>query len=179
MQILEINPDIRLHRMQLSDSEDIFKAIDCQRDYLRVWLPFVDNLRTVEDEADFIRGVLSVPEERQELLFIIRYQGVFAGLAGFKDTDRLNGRTEIGYWLGEVFQGKGIMTMVVKELCRLAFRELGMHRIQIRCAAGNQRSRNIPLRLGFMQEGIERDGELLVDGHYTDLVVYSRLATDK
>ena len=47
----------------------------------------------------------------------------------------------------------------------------------IHCAVGNRRSRAIPERLGFTQEGIARDAEWLYD-HYVDLVTYSLLAPE-
>jgi ribosomal-protein-serine acetyltransferase len=53
-----------------------------------------------------------------------------------------------------------------------------MNRIQIKCANGNIPSKNIPKRLGFILEGIEREGELLCDGHFTNLEVYSLLCKD-
>lgn len=44
-----------------------------------------------------------------------------------------------------------------------------------RCAAGNAPSNAIPRRLGFTLEGVEREGELMADGQYVDLNVYSIL----
>ena len=46
-------------------------------------------------------------------------------------------------------------------------------RIQIKCAVENRSSSNIPKRLGFKFEGIERDGEPLIGNVFTDLEVYS------
>ena len=56
-----------------------------------------------------------------------------------------------------------------------AFGELGLHRVEIKAAEGNRRSRAIPERLGFEQEGILREAEC-VDDRYMDLVVYGLLA---
>ncbi|MFA5432944.1 MAG: GNAT family protein, partial [Candidatus Paceibacterota bacterium] len=66
----------------------------------------------------------------------------------------------------------------VSTLCDFAFRELDINRIQIKCAVTNSASRNIPHRLGFQLEGIERAGELLTGGVFTDLAVYSKLKGD-
>jgi len=71
------------------------------------------------------------------------------------------------------------MSRSVSTLCDFAFRELDMNRIQIKCALANTPSRNIPQRLGFKLEGIERAGELLTGGVFTDLAVYSRLRGDE
>lgn len=64
------------------------------------------------------------------------------------------------------------MTAAVRALCRLAFAELDMHRIFIRCATGNGPSNRIPQRLGFRIDCIEPRGERLSDGRRVDLNVY-------
>ncbi len=70
------------------------------------------------------------------------------------------------------------MTKSVNELCNFAFTKLQINRIQIKCAVGNTPSKNIPKRLGFKLEGVERDGELLTGNVFTDLEVYSKLKND-
>ena len=67
------------------------------------------------------------------------------------------------------------MTSSVEALIDYAFNKIGINRIQIRVAIKNIPSRSIPERLGFSLEGIERDGELLVDNQFTDIAVYSLL----
>jgi ribosomal-protein-serine acetyltransferase len=62
----------------------------------------------------------------------------------------------------------------VRALVEVGFRDLGLHRIEIRAGVGNTRSRAIPERLGFVPEGIERGGERGSNGFY-DLVVYAIL----
>jgi ribosomal-protein-serine acetyltransferase len=90
----------------------------------------------------------------------------------------LNGKTEIGYWLSEPLQGKGIVTKSTKKLIEIAFEKEQMNRIQIKCAVDNLPSKRIPQRLSFTLEGIEREGELLANKEYTDLEVYSLLRSD-
>src|SRR5690606_8940210 len=102
----------------------------------------------------------------------------FAGLIGFKDSDWVNNKTELGYWLAEKMQGKGIVTLCTKALVKYAFNKLGMNRVQLKVAVGNSKSAAIPQRLGFQLEGIERDGEL-INGTYHDLQIFSLLKSDK
>jgi ribosomal-protein-serine acetyltransferase len=83
----------------------------------------------------------------------------------------------IGYWLAAPWQGKGIMTTACAALIDHAFKELKLHRVEIRCATGNARSRAIPERLGFVKEGVIRQGEWVND-RFLDLAVYGMLATD-
>jgi len=176
--ILNVDKNIVLKQLELTDTPDIFNTIDTQREHLGPWLPFVETTKQLSDTHAFVESVVNSPKDRMEYTFTIRVNGRMAGLIGFKATDRANKKTEIGYWLSRDFLGRGIMSRSVSTLCDFAFRELDMNRIQIKCALANTPSRNIPQRLGFKLEGIERAGELLTGGVFTDLAVYSRLRGD-
>lgn len=176
---IEVDKEIKLTQLEQSDAKDIFETIDSQREYLGRWLPFVAFTREISDSEQFVDSVVNAPGERFEYLFAIRKKDQFVGLIGFKDTDRVNRKTEIGYWLSEKCQKQGIVTKSVDRLCDFAFQQLGINRIQIKCAVENQSSSNIPKRLGFKLEGVERQGELLTGGVYTDLEVYSKLKSEQ
>jgi ribosomal-protein-serine acetyltransferase len=173
--ILKIEENIELKLLELSDAKDIFETIDSQREYLGKWLPFVEKTKSIIDSEMYVSSVVNADKDSFEYVFTIRYFGQFAGIVGFKDTDRANRKTEIGYWLSERFQKKGIMTKSVNMLCDFAFGVLNINRIQIKCAVGNSASSNIPKRLNFKPEGIERDGELLSGNVFVDLEIYSKL----
>jgi len=177
--IIKIDNEIELRLLEKADSIDIFKTVDSQREYLGKWLPFVKFTKELSDTEGFVHSIVNAPEEKFEYVFVIRKQNEFIGLIGFKDTDRQNKKTEIGYWLSEKHQKQGIMTKSVDKLCDLAFNEFQINRIQIKCAVKNLSSKNIPKKLGFKFEGIERQGELLSDGFFTDLEIYSKLKCDK
>jgi ribosomal-protein-serine acetyltransferase len=84
--------------------------------------------------------------------------------------------TSIGYWLSEREQGHGLMTQTVRALDDHALREWGLHRIEIRAAPENHRSRAIPERLGFSEEGVLEQAER-VGERYLDSVVYGLVTT--
>lgn len=175
----ELAQGITLREMRLSDAAAIYHAIDTHRDYLRTWLPFVDNLHSVADEEAFLREIVAAPADRYYPVFgVTDGHDNICGLIGFHFSDTPNRRTEIGYWLVPEYQHRGIVTAGVRLLCRWAVTERQAHRIQIRCATGNTASNGIPRRLGFRLEGTERDGELLVSGEYTDVNVYSILSEE-
>lgn len=175
---IQIDKDIELRQLEEPDAKDIFRVIDNERLYLEKWLPFVELTREISDTVEYVKSVINAPEDRFEYVFVIRYRNEFVGLIGFKDTDRLNKKTEIGYWLSEKYQKKGIMTRSVEALCNFVFEKQGFNRIQIKCAVGNIPSKKIPQRLGFIFEGIERQGELLSGDVFIDLEIYSKLKND-
>lgn len=96
---IKVDNDIELKQLEQSDAVDIFKTIDNQREYLGKWLPFVEFTKEISDSDSFVASVVNAPEDRFEYVFTIRKGGEFAGLIGFKDTDRLNKRqkSDIGF----------------------------------------------------------------------------------
>lgn len=170
--IIKINKHLYLRRISHQDAEEVFDLIDKNRDHLGFWLPFVETTHTPENTHAFIEQ-LQKPYSR-EMVFTICHEGSITGLIGFKDIDRANRRLEIGYWISKANEGKGIVTDSCRSLMDQAFRKLDMNRIQIKCGVGNSRSSNVPKRLGFQFEGIERDGEKHKK-RFIDLEVYSML----
>lgn len=69
------------------------------------------------------------------------------------------------------------MTEAARALVDHALFVWRLNRVEIRAAVGNERSRAIPERLGFRNEGTLRRVERVGD-RYLDCVVYSVLAAD-
>ena len=70
------------------------------------------------------------------------------------------------------------MTRAVRALVEHALLEWRLNRVEIRAAPENRRSRAIPERLGFLEEGVLREAEKVGD-RYLDAVVYGMLASDR
>ena len=171
---LLVDDDLILKEIQLNDADAIYHIIDTQREYLRQWLPFIDYTRHVGDTRAYILSLYDKPYDHRDMVFTICCQNKVVGLMGLKGTDRDNHKTEIGYWLSHDMQGKGVVTRSCYRLIKYLFENAGINRIQIRVSTANEKSKKIPRRLGFILEGIERSGELLISG-YTDLEVHSLL----
>lgn len=174
---LTVDDEIKLCLREERHAEEIFELVDKDRAYLREWLPWVDATQSVEDDRTFIKGTLEQFVNNRGFQVGIIYQDQFAGMIGFHAIDWANKAVDIGYWLGTDFQGKGIITRACRYLVDYAFTEYGLNRVQIRCAVENHRSRAVPERLGFKQEGVIRQGEWVND-RYLDLVVYGMLAEE-
>ena len=103
--------------------------------------------------------------------------GEIVGGAGFHAVDKLNRSTSIGYWLAVEAQGSGLMTATVRALLDHAFDAWELHRVVIEAVLDNARSRAIPERLGFTEEGVLREAKL-IRGRYEDAALYAMLASD-
>lgn len=172
-----VDEQIQLKLLQLQDAEELFEVTDRNRVHLRVWLPWVDGPRHPEDTREFIRGSLHAFAKNNGFQCGISYEGRLVGCIGLNGIDWNNRKTSIGYWLASEVQGKGIMTKSVQAVMDYIFHDLHLNRIEIRAGVYNRRSRAIPERLGFIQEGIIRDAEWLYD-HFIDHAVYGMLKAD-
>lgn len=131
------------------------------------------------DTENFVNSVINAPEDQFEFVFTIRKNNKFAGLISFKDSDKANKKTEIGYWLSENFHKQGIVMKSVNILCDFTFKKQEINEVLIKCAIENKPSINIPKKLGFKFVGIEQDGELLSGSVTMDTEIYSKLKSDK
>lgn len=86
-------------------------------------------------------------------------------------------RAEIGYGLAFDAQGHGYMSEALRELCRIAFDDLLLHRLEINILPENARSIALAERCGFLHEGVSRDAYRIA-GEWRDHLRYARLSTD-
>ncbi|SOC23419.1 ribosomal-protein-serine acetyltransferase [Ureibacillus xyleni] len=175
MFLYKIDDNLSLKLIELNDAEKVLKLIDASRLYLKEWLSWLDSNKTIEDTKAYIQGCLKGFAENNSLDTVILYNEKIVGVAGFTNINWSNKTATIGYWLGEDYQGKGIMTNVAKALTNYAFTHLKLNKVEIRAAVENLKSRGIPERLGFVYEGTIRQAEWLYD-HYVDHAVYGILA---
>lgn len=174
---LKVDNEIELQLFELHHAVELYWLVDTNRLYLREWLPWVDSMTSPSSYHAIIPLWLKQFAENNGFNAGIRYKGQLVGSIGLHQIDWQNSQTSFGYYLAHHAQGKGIMSRAVKGLLNYCFFQLGLNRVEIRCGVGNYRSRAIPERLSFTQEGVIRDGENLY-GKFHDLVIYSMLSKD-
>jgi ribosomal-protein-serine acetyltransferase len=171
---LKINSDLSLHLARPELATSIFAAVDSQRNYLSEWLPWVSSTKRLKDTENFIKESMQHNTNGTRLTTFILFQEELAGSISVVNFNKDNKSCEIGYWLSEKLQGKGIMTQTCKAFIDHLFKTKSLNRIEIKVAVGNAKSLSIPLRLGFTKEGVLRQG-LLLYGRYLDLSLFSLL----
>ncbi len=174
---LDIDAQTVLRPVTVRDAERLFAVIDANREQLRVWLPWLDQNRRIEDTESFIHAALEREKAARGSVWLIEVSGVLCGVAGFNWIEPVNRVCEVGYWLAADHQRRGIMTHCVARLLRHAFEDLNINRVTIPVAVDNQRSRAIPEQLGFRAEGVMRQAEWLYD-HFVDHVLYALVRSE-
>ena len=166
-----------LRPVESRDAEGLFAATEANRSHLREWLPWLDAVLSVEQTREFIRASIERAERTGAFTALIESDEEICGVVGYNSIDSTNRACEIGYWLATAHVGKGLMTRACTLLIEYAFGTLQLNRVNIPAAIGNRRSRAIPERLGFHQEGVIRDAEWLYD-HFVDHAIYTLLRAD-
>jgi ribosomal-protein-serine acetyltransferase len=174
---LIVNKNVKLKEVEMEDAPSLYALIHANRGHLRRFLGWIDATEGTADIEMFIAGSRQRRMMQNGTDYGLWYKGRIVGVVGLHYMDWINHCTSIGYWIIENMQGKGIMTAAVSRLIRYVFDELGLNRVEIRCAVENEKSRAIPERLGFTREGQIRQGEWLYD-HYVDHIVYGLLKNE-
>lgn len=174
---IKVDESLSLKLAEKRHAQALFTLIDTSRTYLKEWLPWVDFTKTVADSENFIETTFNQFTSNNGFQLVICYEGQIAGMIGLHGINWSNKSTSIGYWLGEGFQGKGLMVKSCEAVMKYCFEEIQLNRIEIRAATGNVKSQAIPKKLGFAKEGCVREAEWLYD-HYVDHTIYGMLKSD-
>ncbi len=170
-----LKEDTVLRLLEPRYAEELFKLVERNREHFGRWLPWVPACRGVEDRRRFLAECLKETAEHGNFLAGIWHGGVLAGVAGINPVHRRDRSTSLFYWLGEEFQGKGLVTQACRAIVSHAFTALRAHRVEIFAATENPRSRRVAERLGFRHEGTRREAYQL-NGQFVDLEAYAVLS---
>src|SRR5262245_19003179 len=83
----------------------------------------------------------------------------------------------LGYWIGQPFARRGLMTAAVNALIPFVFSTLRLHRLEAACIPSNIASVRLLEKTGFTREGFARE-YLCINGIWQDHLLYALLRTD-
>ena len=159
-----------------ADAESLFRyASDPNIGPPAGWPPH----ESVENSREIIATVLSVPETYAVCL----KNGEAIGSISLKRkgstdmTDRED-ECELGYWIGKPYWGQGLIPEACRALLKHAFTQLGMRAVWCGYYAGNEKSRKVQEKLGFLYHHTTEDLELPLLGQrrtgHTSLMTKAR-----
>lgn len=173
----KIDDELSLKLKDYQDTKELYTLIDASRDHLKEWMTWIHKVNSEEDIREATKRNLQQFADQTGMHYLIMFKGEIAGTVGLKGFNWDVKSAEIGYWLGPDFQGKGIMTRAVNALMEYGFDYVGLDKLEVWAAEGNTRSRSIPERLGFVQEGKRRQNEIL-DATYHNMIIYGMLKSE-
>lgn len=140
----------------------------------KIWLAVRDlfpHPYTIKDAHEFLQRAIS---EQPEMKFCVEIDGAAVGGIGVHPGQDVYRHTAtVGYWLGEQFWGRGVMTEALTAVTDFCFDNFPRRRIATEVFASNPASARVLEKSGFAFEGrlknnVVKDGELL------DSLVYAQ-----
>ena len=175
--LIRVRDGLELRSVAPADAIALDALITADRERLARFMPWASG-QTIQGTREFIGAALEQEAGKNGFQAVLVVdEGALAGTVGFHRIDRANLTTSIGYWLAAPYEGRGLMTAAVGALLTHAFEVWGLHRVELRIAPANERSRALAARLGFTEEGVMRGAERFGDDH-RDLIMHSLLAPE-
>ena len=159
------------------DGVEINAAVRETFDDLKVWMPWAQQMPTLEESESYVRRTQCQFLAREELTLFLFLKGTDT-MVGSSGLHRINWnipKFEVGYWCRKRFQGQGYISESTEAITQFAFETFGAKRVEIRCDSKNVRSRRIPDRLGFKLEGTLRNDSLSPSGELRDTLVFAKI----
>lgn len=125
---------------------------------------------TISDARKWIGSQQGV---EQPAFFAIEINGEAVGGIGISlKADVYRRGANIGYWLGEPFWGKGIMTEAVSLMADYAFVRFDLVRLQAGVYSSNPASMRVLEKAGFVKEGVAKKA-IFKHGRFLDEHIYA------
>lgn len=141
----------------------------CQDPDIQYWMPLIPRPYTLEDARAFVAGELGLGRHQ----YAIEEDGRVVGSIGMRVNENRTGH--VGYWCVREARGRGVVTRALTRLCRYAFDDLGLGRLELIADPDNAASQRVAEKVGFTREGVLRSHLLHPDGRRRDSVMFSLL----
>jgi ribosomal-protein-alanine N-acetyltransferase len=155
---------------RLDDAESLAKHANNRK----VWLALRDlfpHPYTIQDAHEFLQRATS---EQPTTKFCIEVDGAAVGGIGIRLGQDVHRHTAtLGYWLGEKFWGRGIVTEAVAALSDFWFENFPLRRISAEVFANNPASARVLQKAGFVFEGRLKNN-VIKDAKLLDSLLYAK-----
>lgn len=138
-----------------------------------VWLTLRDQFPHPYTRADGEAWLAYTAKQQTVTNFAIEVDGEAAGGIGVAPQPDVHRRSaEVGYWLGEAFWNRGIMTAALRTFTAYAFDEYDLLRIFAGVFSTNPASMRVLEKAGYTREGILKKS-VVKDGQVLDQALYA------
>lgn len=123
------------------------------------------------DAEEFITVIAAADQSK---IFAIDVNGVAVGAIGLiTQTDIYKKTIELGYWIGEKYWNKGILSSAVKEVVDYTFNNYDVNKIFAKVFSKNKASAKVLEKNGFVLEARLKN-QIYKSDVYLDELVYSK-----
>ena len=166
-------------RVTLDDAPVMAELLRVNREFLAPWEPVRPEAYFTDDgQREVIRTALEQHERGSTLPhLIVDDSGSVVGRITLSCITRGPFQScGLGYWLSAADNGRGLATAAVRDMMRMAFEELGLHRIEAGTLLHNVRSQRVLERNRFVRFGVA-PAYLIIAGAWQDHVLFQVLTS--
>jgi ribosomal-protein-serine acetyltransferase len=165
---------VLLRPYRKSDADELHKAIRDSLTELKPWLPFAHDDYSIKETREWLKTRSRGWKDGREYDFAIidMMDGSFLGGCGLNNIDKGNMNANLGYWVSTSHSRQGIAAAATVLLAKWGFKEIGLNRIEILIATGNERSLRVAEKVGAHREGVMRR-RIVVRDKVHDAVMFS------
>jgi RimJ/RimL family protein N-acetyltransferase len=133
---------------------------------------------TEDDALRFLNRLRRRATEGSTVAWAVEADGLVAGATGIRSVNRVDLHASVVYWVLPEHRGRGIATAALRVAAAYGLREdgLGLHRLQLQHAIGNDASCRVAQKSGFDLESVQRESFRL-HGTFVDEHQHVRLAS--
>jgi ribosomal-protein-alanine N-acetyltransferase len=156
------------------DAPALADLLRVNREFLAPWEPIrSEDFFTTDGQHSVIQADLQQHEQGSKLPHVVLDDsGCLIGRITLNGIVRGAFQScAMGYWVGASHNGRGFATRVVREIVRVAFEELGLHRVQAETLLHNAGSQRVLERNGFVRFGVAPK-YLNIAGRWQDHAMY-------
>ncbi len=172
---LDAGGGVLLRDQNDADLPAVFAIIENERERMARFLTPLP--KTLADLQLLYRDFARECIEGRRRILVILLDGRLVGRIFLKGIDHTVKTCEIGYFVSQNAEGRGVMTRSLAAVCDHAFKDLGLERLTLSTHPDNHRSQTVARRCGFRQEGVFRQAAIL-NGERVDQVWFARLRGD-
>ena len=170
----------------------ILERIDCGVAVLRAWRPDdLDSLVANASDESVSRGLrdrfpypytgddgrawLARAVDESDRAWAVEIDGhAVGGVSLHPGVDVHRHSAELGYWLGQRWWGRGLMSAIIEVFAARAMAALRLYRLHASVYANNPASARVLEKAGFVREGTQKSA-VFKRGELLDLFIYARV----
>jgi ribosomal-protein-serine acetyltransferase len=169
-----IDEELLLRPFRLEDASGLDCAVRESLKELQPWMSWATDEYSEQTARDYIAIARARWEEHTFYAFAIVRANELLGACTLSSIHSIYRFCNLGYWIRTSCHGQGIAGRAANLAARFAFQRLGLIRVEIVIAVGNQASVRVAQKLGAHDEGILLNrivvGKSIYDAHMYSLV---------
>jgi RimJ/RimL family protein N-acetyltransferase len=166
---------ILMRKFHLRDAEELYTAVHESLADLKPWMSWAHDNYSLEEAKEFIRITRARWEDGSLYAFAIAEKsGRILGGCSLSHIHPVYHLCNLGYWVRTSRRGEGIAVRATRLAARYAFEKIGLIRVEVVMAVGNQASQRVAEKAGAHHEGVLHNrmvvGRDIYDAHMYSLI---------